>query len=305
MAIKHDYQLIKADPSISITQAAGDLARYRIDLATHIDNDEVVAMGMHLYKTYSHTLSYSRSMGLPGTMLMSAAKFSLKMIPPRLILRHPTDALHPFGFEDLNMRHFDETLRAQLKARVLLLGLFVGSIWAVFFLSEAMPFLHLNRHGVVPRTVSGLQGILFAPWLHAGLWHVMANTSGLLILSWLCMWPRIANFWQATFGAMLGAGLCAWLLGAPHSVHIGASGLVFGYAGYLIARGYYTRNILAIIVALGVVGSYGLSMLFGVLPLYPGVSWQSHIGGALGGVLAARAAAGARTKMLILSRVNR
>ena len=182
------------------------------------------------------------------------------------------------------------SLRAQIKARILLLGLFVGSMWLVFFLSAALPSLELNRHGVVPRTLGGLQGIVFAPWLHAGLWHIVANTGGLLILGWLCMWPRIANFWQATLGAMLGAGLCAWLLGAPDSVHIGASGLVFGYAGYLIARGYYVRNIVSMLVALFVASSYGLVMLFGLLPIYPGVSWQSHLGGALGGILAARAA---------------
>ncbi|MFM0031857.1 rhomboid family intramembrane serine protease [Paraburkholderia madseniana] len=101
-----------------------------------------------------------------------------------------------------------------------------------------------------------LQGILFAPWLHAGLWHITANTGGLLALGWLTMWPRITNFWQATVGAMLGAGLCAWMLGAPYSVHIGASGLVFGYAGYLVARGFYTHGVLSILVALFVVGSY-------------------------------------------------
>jgi membrane associated rhomboid family serine protease len=144
---------------------------------------------------------------------------------------------------------------------------------------------------VVPRTLSGLQGILFAPWLHANVMHIVSNTGPLIILGWLCMWPRIANFWQATIGAMLGAGLCAWLLGAPYTVHIGASGLVFGYAGYLVARAYYTRQILAMLVALFVAGSYGLTMFFGVMPVYPGVSWQSHLGGALGGILAARAAA--------------
>jgi membrane associated rhomboid family serine protease len=188
------------------------------------------------------------------------------------------------------------SLRAQIKARVLLLAQFVGSMWLVYFLSAALPSLHLERHGVVPRTISGLQGIVFAPWLHESLGHIVANTSGLLILGWLCMWPRIANFWQATIGGMLGAGLCAWLLGASYSVHIGASGLVFGYAGYLVARGFYTRNIVSILVALFVASSYGLSMLFGVLPLYSGVSWQSHIGGALGGILVARAAAPSRAR---------
>jgi len=176
----------------------------------------------------------------------------------------------------------------QLKVRVALLALFVGSMWATFFLSVSMPFLHLNRHGVVPRTLGGLQGILFAPWLHAGLWHISANTGGLLALGWLTTWPRIANFWQATAGAILGAGLCAWLLGAPYSVHIGASGAVFGYAGYLVARGFYTRGLASILVALFVDNGYGLSLLFGLLPNYPGVSWQSHLGGAIGGIIAAR-----------------
>jgi membrane associated rhomboid family serine protease len=180
------------------------------------------------------------------------------------------------------------SLLVQLKTRIALLALFVGSMWATFFVSVSMPFLHLNRHGVIPRTLGGLQGILFAPWLHAGLGHIAANTGGLLVLGWLAMWPRITNFWQATVGAMLGAGLCAWLLGAPYSVHIGASGLVFGYAGYLIARGFYTRSLLSVLVALFVAGGYGLSLLFGLLPIYPGVSWQSHVGGALGGIIAAR-----------------
>ncbi|MFM0717767.1 rhomboid family intramembrane serine protease [Paraburkholderia strydomiana] len=181
-----------------------------------------------------------------------------------------------------------DTLAARLKARVALLALFVGSMWAEFFLSAALPFLNLNAHGVVPRSLSGLQGILFAPWLHASLGHIAANTGGLLVLGWLCMWPRISLLWEATAGAMLGAGLCAWLFGASGSVHIGASGLVFGYAGYLVARGYYTRKIVSILVALLVISSFGLSMLLGVLPLYPGLSWQSHLGGLLGGVLVAR-----------------
>ncbi|NVI06191.1 rhomboid family intramembrane serine protease [Paraburkholderia youngii] len=189
------------------------------------------------------------------------------------------------------------TLTEKLKSRVVLIALFVGSMWAVFFLSVALPFLHLDEHGVVPRTFGGLQGILFAPWLHASVGHIAANTSGLVVLGWLCTWPHIGGFWRATIGAMLGAGLCAWLFGAPYSVHIGASGLVFGYAGYLVARGYFTRNLASILVALVVVGSYGLSLLFGVLPIYPDVSWQSHIGGVIGGALAARSGAGAARRV--------
>ncbi|CAB3754169.1 rhomboid family intramembrane serine protease [Paraburkholderia humisilvae] len=173
---------------------------------------------------------------------------------------------------------------------MVLLAVFVGSMWLTFFLSVAIPGLHLNRHGVVPRTLGGLQGILFAPWLHANLGHIMANTGGLLILGWLATWPRMSNFYEALIGSMLGAGLCAWLFGSAWSDHIGASGVVFGFAGYLVGRGIYMRNFLAIVVALFVAGTYGLSMLLGVLPIYPGISWESHLGGAIGGFLAARSA---------------
>ncbi|CAB3751258.1 rhomboid family intramembrane serine protease [Paraburkholderia humisilvae] len=177
---------------------------------------------------------------------------------------------------------------AQFETRVLVLVLFVGSIWAVFIATAAFPELLLYRHGVVPRTLGGLQGILFAPWLHASVGHIAANTGGLVTLGWLCMWPRISNFVWATAAAMLGGGMCAWLFGAPNSLHLGASGLVFGYAAFLVARGLYTRNLLSVLVA-GFVGfSYGLTMLLGVFPFDPGVSWQTHLGGALGGAVAAR-----------------
>ncbi|GAB7527351.1 rhomboid family intramembrane serine protease [Paraburkholderia sp. 2C] len=177
---------------------------------------------------------------------------------------------------------------AQFETRVLVLALFVGSIWAVFIVTAAMPALQLYRHGVVPRTLSGLQGILFEPWLHASLGHIAANTGGLIVLGWFCMWPRISNFVSATVAGMLGGGFCAWLFGAPDSVHLGASGLVFAYAAYLVACGFYTRNLASILIAAFVGFSYGLTMLLGLLPLYPGVSWQSHVGGALGGAVAAR-----------------
>ena len=185
-------------------------------------------------------------------------------------------------------------LIARFEARVALLAVFVGSIWAAFIVSAALPGLHLENLGVIPRRLVGLRGILFEPFLHASLAHIMANTSGLVVLGWLTMWPRINGFWIALAGSMLGAGLCAWFLGAPGVVHIGASGVLFGFAGYLIARGWYTRNFLSVIVALFVMFSYGMSMLFGVLPINPLVSWQSHLGGVIGGIVAARLSAPVR-----------
>jgi membrane associated rhomboid family serine protease len=182
-------------------------------------------------------------------------------------------------------------LLAQLEARVLLLAAFVGSMWLVYFLSAALPFLHLNRHGVVPRTLTGLQGILFAPWLHASLVHLIANTSGLVILGWLCMCHALRTFGRRP-------SVRCWAQASAPGCSVHRTPYTSARAAWCLAtpatwsRGYYTRHILAMLVALFVAASYGLTMLFGLMPLYPGVSWQSHLGGALGGILAARAAVG-------------
>ncbi|KVP39844.1 rhomboid family intramembrane serine protease [Burkholderia ubonensis] len=172
------------------------------------------------------------------------------------------------------------------KARAQLLALFVGSIWAVSILGFVFPLR--GALGVEPRSLFGLTGIITAPWVHASFGHLMSNTLPLLVLGWLATIPKQEGFWQAIIGGALGAGIGAWLLGAPNSVHIGASGLVFGLFGFVLARGFYARRLVDIAVALPAAALYGLSMFTGLLPVYPGVSWQSHLGGAIGGVLAAR-----------------
>lgn len=187
-----------------------------------------------------------------------------------------------------NASSFRTDPASAIDRRLALLGIYVGSIWAVFIVSAVFPGLELERYGVRPRSLAGLEGILFAPWLHANLAHILANSGALIVLGWLTMWPRISGFWAATAGSMLGAGLCAWLLGSPDSIHIGASGVVFGYGAFLVARGWYTRHILSVLIALGVAATYGTSMLIGILPVNPVISWQSHLGGVAGGLIAAR-----------------
>lgn len=172
------------------------------------------------------------------------------------------------------------------KSRAALLTLFVGSIWLV----SLVGFLFSWRMGVVPRSFGGLLGVATAPWFHANLAHLLSNTIPLIVLGWLVVLPRPADFWVAFWGSLLGAGAVAWLLGSSGTVHIGASGLVFGFFGYILARGLYTRRFVDVALAIGTAAVYGLSMVIGLLPLFPGVSWQSHLGGAIGGVLAARLA---------------
>ena len=135
--------------------------------------------------------------------------------------------------------------------------------------------------------MQGLWGIAAAPFLHANLEHLLSNTVPLLVLGWLVMLRDARHFWPVTIIAALGAGLTAWTFGAPGSVHIGASGVVFGYLGFLLLAGWFARSVGSILLSLGVAAAWG-GLVFGVLPGQPGISWQAHLGGFIGGVLAAK-----------------
>jgi membrane associated rhomboid family serine protease len=136
--------------------------------------------------------------------------------------------------------------------------------------------------------VSGLRGILFAPFLHANLQHLLSNTVPFVVLGWLVMLRDKTHFGRVTLAAALASGLASWLLGAPGSVHVGASGVIFGYLGFLMLSGWYARTIGSVLLSVGVTALWG-GLVFGVLPSVPGVSWQGHLGGFIGGILAARA----------------
>ena len=99
-----------------------------------------------------------------------------------------------------------------------------------------------------------------------------------------CSWPTPPRWNSLPAAAPL---LLAWLLGAPGSVHIGASGVLFGYLGFLLLSGWYARSAASILLSLGVAAAWG-GLVLGVMPGTPGISWQSHLGGFIGGVLAAR-----------------
>lgn len=174
------------------------------------------------------------------------------------------------------------TIRAQ--ARVL--GISVGAMW-VTFIATWISGGALLWLGVVPRTTMGLRGILFAPLLHGSMAHLLANTIPFLILGWLVMLRDSRHFTTVTVISMLSSGLAAWLLGAPGSVHVGASGLVFGYLGFLMLAGWYARSATSILLSIAVTIVWG-SLAFGVLPTQAGISWQAHLGGFIGGILAAR-----------------
>ena len=175
----------------------------------------------------------------------------------------------------------------ELKQQVIILGGFVALLWGIEILDALVFRGALNQHGIRPRQLSGLQGILFAPFLHGNFEHLIANTVPLVTLGWFVMVREISDFFVVTLFAGFVGGLGTWLIGASNSVHIGASGLVFGYLGFLLLRGYFERSVVSIALSLLAFVLYG-SLILGVLPNQPGISWEGHLFGFVGGALAAK-----------------
>lgn len=144
----------------------------------------------------------------------------------------------------------------------------------------------LDQYGIVPRDLSGLDGIAYAPFLHGGFGHLMANTVPFVVLGVTIALAGLARLVAVGAIVVVVGGLGTWLTGAPSTVHIGASGVVFGFAAYLIARGVFARLPMEVAVSAVVLVLWGGALVSGVVP-QEGISWQGHLFGAVGGVLAA------------------
>jgi membrane associated rhomboid family serine protease len=162
---------------------------------------------------------------------------------------------------------------------------FVAVIWVVEIVNASMGH-QLNAWGIFPRSVHGLAGIPLAPFLHGGFGHVISNSIPFLVLGGLIAFRGRQVLLRVSFIVIGVGGSGVWLL-ARSAVHIGASGLVFGYFGYLVARGWYERRLGSILLAIAVIILYG-GLILGVLPARGLVSWEAHLFGLIAGILAAR-----------------
>lgn len=182
--------------------------------------------------------------------------------------------------------------RDDRKAGIVLVLAMAAVMW-VLEVADLLGDTGLDANGVRPREADGLVGIAAGPFLHAGLGHLVANTLPFLALGAAIALGGLARVALVTAVVALVGGLGTWLTAAAGTDTIGASGLVFGYATYLVARAVWTRGPLHVVGALVVLAIYGTTLLVGLVPT-PGVSWQAHLFGGVGGVVAARALHGRR-----------
>ncbi|WP_146363677.1 rhomboid family intramembrane serine protease [Arthrobacter yangruifuii] len=175
---------------------------------------------------------------------------------------------------------------AASRARTALAGslLFAAVLWAVYLLTFLIKPIVFPLLGILPRQLEGLDGVVFAPLLHAGTSHLLGNTLPLVVFSFLTLLEGIKRFASVLAISWLCSGIGVWLFGS--GLTVGVSGVVFGLFAYLMVRGFSNRNLAQILLSGVLFLVYG-SILWGLFPTSWGVSWQAHLFGAAGGVLAA------------------
>ena len=159
-------------------------------------------------------------------------------------------------------------------------------LWVVQ-VANSIDHYGLSKHfGIVAREPSRLPDIFSAPLLHFSYSHIEANSAPLFFLGFFAAYRGIRRFVVATLLIVVTSGLGSWLFSASHTLEVGASGVVFGYFGYVVVRGVVERHVLDVIAAVVVALTYW-SILQGVLPSDPHISWQAHLFGLVGGIAAA------------------
>lgn len=159
-------------------------------------------------------------------------------------------------------------------------------IWTVFLVNDFIFGGALNNFGVRPRETSTLWGILTAPLLHADYGHIVANSLPGALFAGLIAMSSKRLFWQVTLLITVVGGGLTWLVGGVNTVHIGASGLIYGWLAFLVVRGFVNRRVMQIILGVILASMYS-GLIWGVLPTQMAVSWQMHLFGGLAGIWAA------------------
>ena len=168
---------------------------------------------------------------------------------------------------------------------VLVMVLLLAGLWVLELLDQ-LSGNQLDQLGIHAREVDGMPEIFTAPFLHAGWDHLISNSLPFFVLGFLVLLSGIARWLVSSLIIIVISGMAAWFLTPANTIILGASGLIFGWLTYLLARGIWSRRPAQVVIAVLVLLLYG-GLIWGVFPGNTGISWQAHLGGAIGGVLAA------------------
>jgi membrane associated rhomboid family serine protease len=161
----------------------------------------------------------------------------------------------------------------------------LAAMWLGFLL-QALPLFNTSAWGIIPRYTGSLKGIITAPFMHGGWTHIISNSAPMAVLCMMLFYFYRKIAWVSYILIQVLTGFAVWLLARGSSVHIGASGVIYGLAAFIFWNGIFRRDLKSIILLMIVTILYS-GMLYGVIPNQPGISWESHLFGGLVGILVA------------------
>jgi membrane associated rhomboid family serine protease len=175
-----------------------------------------------------------------------------------------------------------ETVLAEARKALFVMVGFLALIWIIQIANWADQYRLTSEYGIQPHDLASLPDVLTAPFLHFSWAHIEGNSGPLFIFGFLAAYRGVTKFLGVTAIVILTSGLAAWLFESPGSVGAGASGVVFGYFGYIMVRGFFDRHLIDMLI--GAVMALCFAYQFTVLLPRAGIGWQAHIGGLVGGV---------------------
>ena len=178
-----------------------------------------------------------------------------------------------------------EAILAEARKALFVMAGFIAVIWVIQIVNWADHYGYDAHYGIIPRDVFRLPDIFVAPFLHFGWGHIEANSGPLFIFGFLAAYRGVWKFAGVTVLIAVTSGLAVWFFAAGHTLTVGASGLIFGYFGYVLARGLIDRNLIDALIAVVMALSFAYLVTVAV-PGTPHVSWLGHLGGLIGGVAA-------------------
>jgi len=176
-----------------------------------------------------------------------------------------------------------ESMLAEARKALFVMVGFLALLWIIQIANVADHYGLVTEFGIKSRSVPGLPDIFTAPFIHLSWTHIEANSGPLFIFGFLAAYRGVVRFFGLTLLVIVTSGFAAWLTAPTNSVGVGASGVVFGYLGYILVRGLFDRHLIDLII--GAVMALCFAYQFTVLLPHAGIGWQDHVGGLVGGVI--------------------